>query len=130
MKKNGILNSEISSVLSHMGHYDTIAIADCGLPIPDQVKRIDVALALGKPGFMETLEALLQDFAYEYVILAEESKNNEEFMAQLTQRIPEKHIRFVSHQQLKKETHTCKAVIRTGEIIPYANIILASGVIF
>jgi D-ribose pyranase len=40
MKKIGVINREISQVLARMGHTDTIVIADCGLPIPDQVKRI------------------------------------------------------------------------------------------
>ena len=34
MKRHGILNSNISRVLSSMGHTDRIAIADCGLPVP------------------------------------------------------------------------------------------------
>jgi len=37
---------------------------------------------------------------------------------------------FVSHSQLKELTKNCKAVIRTGETTPYANIILQSGCIF
>ena len=32
MKRQGILNSDISRVLSYMGHTDTICIGDCGLP--------------------------------------------------------------------------------------------------
>lgn len=130
MKKHGILNSEISSVISHMGHYDTIAIADCGLPIPESTKRIDIALSMKHPEFIETLKTLLNDFEYEYAILAEEIKDNPEFLEEIYQLIPAKKVRFISHEELKKETKTCKAVIRTGEIIPYANIILASGVIF
>jgi len=47
MKKHGILNSHISKVLTDLGHTDTIVIADCGLPIPDGVARIDLALELG-----------------------------------------------------------------------------------
>lgn len=47
MKKNGILNSDISSVLSYMGHTDTITIGDCGLPIPENVSRIDLSLTFG-----------------------------------------------------------------------------------
>jgi D-ribose pyranase len=39
-------------------------------------------------------------------------------------------IQFVFHSDLKKMTKTCKAVIRTGETTPYANIILQSGCIF
>lgn len=41
MKKNGILNSDISKVLADLGHTDYIVIGDCGLPIPNQVKKID-----------------------------------------------------------------------------------------
>jgi D-ribose pyranase len=61
MKKNGILNSEISQVLSYMGHTDCIAIGDCGLPIPNETERIDLALAFGIPTFMQTLEIVAKD---------------------------------------------------------------------
>ena len=40
MKRHGILNSNISRVLSSMGHTDRIAIADCGLPVPEGTERI------------------------------------------------------------------------------------------
>ena len=36
MKRHGILNSDISRVLSYMGHTDRICIGDFGLPIPDE----------------------------------------------------------------------------------------------
>ena len=39
-------------------------------------------------------------------------------------------VEFVPHTALKAATRDCKAVIRTGEITPYANIILQSGCIF
>lgn len=51
MQKIGILNSEIAKVLADMGHTDTIVIGDCGLPVPDGVKKIDLALKLGTPRF-------------------------------------------------------------------------------
>ena len=74
MKRNGILNSEISRVLSYMGHTDRIAIGDCGLPIPDEVERIDLALTFGEPKFLHVLELVLQDMKVEKIILAEEIK--------------------------------------------------------
>lgn len=61
MKKEGILNSDISRVLSYMGHTDWICIGDCGLPIPDEVERIDLALEFGVPTFMKTLEVVAKD---------------------------------------------------------------------
>ena len=39
-------------------------------------------------------------------------------------------VEFVPHSALKEMTRRCKAVIRTGEATPYANIILQSGCIF
>lgn len=113
-----------------MGHLDMIAIADCGLPIPKETKRIDITLAFQKPGFIETLEVLLRDFRYEYVILAEEIKDNIPLLQNIKKMIPEESIRYISHEAFKLETKACKAVIRTGETISFANMILVSGVIF
>ncbi|MGA5689999.1 D-ribose pyranase [Cytobacillus pseudoceanisediminis] len=129
MKKNGILNSEISKVLSEMGHTDTIVIADCGLPIPKEVKRIDLALKQGTPSFLEVLEALVADMEIEKVTLAQEIKDfNAELEDVLENKFTDKD--YVSHEEFKKLTQQAKAVIRSGEAAPYANIILHSGVIF
>lgn len=133
MKKNGILNSEISRVLSYMGHTDCIAIGDCGLPIPDETERIDLALAFGIPTFMQTLEIVAKDMKIEKIILAEEIKeNNPDILREIENLFSNCDIEteFVSHSQLKEKTKDCKAVIRTGETTPYANIILQSGCIF
>lgn len=133
MKKNGILNSEISRVLSYMGHTDCIAIGDCGLPIPDETERIDLALAFGIPTFMQTLEIVARDMKIEKIILAEEIKeNNPDVLREIENLFSNCDIEteFVSHSQLKEKTKDCKAVIRTGETTPYANIILQSGCIF
>lgn len=69
MKEHGILNSEISKRLSDLGHTDLIAVGDCGLPI-DSDKKIDLALKLGEPKFINVLEVLLEDFGCEHYILA------------------------------------------------------------
>ena len=44
MRKTALLNSNISEVISKMGHTDGLAIGDCGLPIPESTQRIDIAL--------------------------------------------------------------------------------------
>ncbi len=133
MKRAGILNSEISRVLSYMGHTDCLCVGDCGLPIPDEVERIDLALAFGEPTFMRTLEILVQDMKVEKIVLAEEIKTlNPTVLEQVEALFAGQNIEteFVSHVELKQRTHDCKAVIRTGETTPYANIILQSGCIF
>lgn len=135
MKKNGILNSDISRVLSYMGHTDQIAVGDCGLPIPEETERIDLALKFGVPGFMEVLCEVKKEMKIERIILAEEIKTKNpkilEQILQLFDRAEEDcEIEYVSHEELKEKTHTCKAVIRTGETTPYANIILQSACLF
>lgn len=133
MKKNGILNSDISRVLSYMGHTDCIAVGDCGLPIPDETERIDLALMFGVPTFMQTLRVVSEDMKIEKVILAEEIKDkNPKVLKEIEELFEGQEIEFefVSHTELKEKTKDCKAVIRTGETTPYANIILQSGCIF
>ena len=133
MKKAGILNSDISRVLSYMGHTDRIAICDCGLPIPEEVERIDLALKFGVPTFMETLATVAEDMKIEKIVLAEEIKQqNPAVLRQIEALFAGQNVEteFVSHVQLKEQTKHCKAVIRTGETTPYANIILQSGCIF
>lgn len=135
MKKKGILNSDVSRVLSYMGHTDRIAVADCGLPIPEETERIDLALRFGEPSFLSVLEALLDDMEVEAVVLAEEIRtHNPELLERVELLLLGKgvdvELQFIPHTQLKEETRGCRAVIRTGENTPYANIILQSGCIF
>ncbi|WAA09266.1 D-ribose pyranase [Fervidibacillus albus] len=129
MKKSGILNSEISKVLADLGHTDTIIIADCGLPIPQGVKKIDLSLELGKPSFLEVLEIVQRDMIIEKVTLASEIvEQNKPLFNQLTDQYSD--IEFVTHEVLKEQSKKAAAIIRTGEASPYANIILQAGVIF
>ncbi|QHS23391.1 D-ribose pyranase [Virgibacillus sp. MSP4-1] len=129
MKKHGILNSDISAILSNLGHTDQIAIADCGLPIPDHVPKIDLALRLGQPTFLDVLHEVLEDMEVEKMIWAKEikGKNTKLHNQMENQQIP---FDYVTHEELKEACKHVKAVIRTGECTPYANVILQSGVIF
>lgn len=130
MKENGILNSEISKRLSDLGHTDLIAVGDCGLPI-DPDKKIDLALKLGEPKFIDVLEVLLEDFGCEQYILASEIKkenpDQEVAIKNLLEDVPSD---YISHEDFKKKLDDVKFVIRTGENTPYSNIILKSKNIF
>ena len=131
MRKGNLLNSSIVSTLSKLGHTDQITIADAGLPIPNNVERIDIALIKNVPSFIETVKAIKADLIVEKVILAEEIKTeNVEVLNVLESLFENITFEFVSHEVLKEKTTASKAVIRTGECTPYANIILQSGVDF
>ena len=132
MKKHGILNSEIAKVLTDLGHTDKIAIGDAGLPVPDGVKKIDLALTLSEPAFISVLQVVLSDMKVEAVVLAEEIKeqNASQLAAVKAKLTDNEHISYVSHEEFKEQLKDVKAVIRTGEATPYSNIILQSGVLF
>ena len=131
MKKHGILNSSITEVIAKMGHGDMIAIGDCGLPIPDCTKRIDIALIKNVPSFIETLKAVMEDFQTEEVLVAKETLEVSPMVyREIKELAGSAKITIISHEDLKKSLNTCKAVVRTGEQTPYANIILKSGVVF
>ncbi|MBO0450358.1 D-ribose pyranase [Enterococcus sp. MJM12] len=132
MKKHGILNSEITKVLADLGHTDQITIGDAGLPVPHGVAKIDLALKFGLPSFNDVLLAVLSDMAIEKVVLAEEIKTQNAQQLQAVLKALPKGVKivYVSHTEFKKQTQNSKAVIRTGEVTPYSNIILQSAVIF
>jgi D-ribose pyranose/furanose isomerase RbsD len=72
MKKGTVLNSDISSVISRLGHTDTLVVCDAGLPIPRSTARIDMALTQGVPTFMQVLGVVTQEMQVEAAILAAE----------------------------------------------------------
>ncbi len=131
MKRYGILNSHISKVLADLGHTDTIVIADAGLPIPEGVKKIDLAIKPGNPSFKEVVNAIAEDMIVEKVIIASEiEEGNLNHATYIKEKFINQKIEQISHEDFKQLTKQAKAVIRTGEITPYANCILQSGVFF
>jgi D-ribose pyranase len=129
MKKGGILNPQLNRIISEMGHGDMLIIADAGLPIPREVERIDLALKCGTPSFKEVLQAVFSELQIEEAYVAKEIKEKNPQTLKLISSIIEE-VKFISHEELKELSKQARAIIRTGECSPYANIILISGVIF
>ena len=136
MKRTPLLNRHISCLIAGLGHRDEIVLADAGLPGPDGVPVIDLAVVQGVPGFFEVLAAIRTELAIEEAVYAEEC--NAELQSKLTtnleswaeeQKLPIT-INTISHEAFKDRNRQAKAIIRTGETTPYANLILVSGVVF
>lgn len=131
MKKQGILNSHISKILTDLGHTDYIVVADIGLPIPSGVPKIDLALTYGTPAFQQVVDLIADDMVIEKVILAEEIRTDNPSQANyLENKFSGSQIDWCSHEKFKELTRYAKVVIRTGEATPYANCILQAGVHF
>ena len=131
MKKTAVLNSHISSAISTLGHYDLLTINDAGMPIPNDDRRIDLAVTKSLPCFIDVLETVLTEMEIQKIYLAEEIKTeNPDMLAAIETRLPETPISFIPHTEMKQELNNCHAFIRTGEMTPYANILLESNVVF
>lgn len=131
MKRDGILNEHINLIISRLGHTDLLAISDCGLPIPEGVLRVDISLVKGIPSFREVVKAVSNELVVERAFIAREMRErNVECYDFLLGLLPGIEIVEIPHEELKKMLSKVKAVIRTGEATPYANVILESGVSF
>lgn len=130
MKKKGILNSHIAKVLADLGHTDTIVIGDAGLPVPDGVLKIDLALTPGSPSFQKVVQVVLDDMVVEKVTMASEIKENNPIQYEFMLDYFSQNIEYVTHENFKQMTENAKAIIRTGETTPYSNCILQAGVFF
>ncbi|PWC09323.1 D-ribose pyranase [Brenneria roseae subsp. americana] len=139
MKKAVLLNSEVSSVISRLGHTDRLVIGDAGLPIPDTTTRIDLALTHNVPTFLQVVNAVISEMQVEAAILAEEIiENNPKLHDALLDQLKqlERHqgnsiaLHYVSHEDFKIQSGKSRAIIRSGECSPYANVIFCAGVTF
>ncbi|WP_417697093.1 D-ribose pyranase [Psychromonas sp.] len=134
MKKSALLNAKLSHCIASLGHFDEVTICDAGLPIPIQVERIDLALTHGVPGFLETVKVVLSEMHITGVIVAEEMKlvspKLHEALLAIIKTYQAVEVTYVSHDAFKAKTFNSKAIVRTGECTPYANVIFQSGVVF
>lgn len=131
MKKTKVINSDISRVIAQMGHFDKLGIGDAGMPVPPMTEKIDLAVDNGIPSFMEVLNNVLEELEVQRIYLAEEIKSeNPAILEAIQKRLPDTPVTFIPHNEMKQELNNVHAFIRTGEMTPYANILLESGVVF
>ena len=114
MKKSGVLNAQLSHVIATMGHTDTLVVADAGLPALLDVLRA-VAGELQVEGLMVADE-----------LLARDSPLPDAFRAVF----PGVLLAHTPHEEFKRASAHARAIVRTGETTPYANVLLRSGVTF
>ncbi|NLU71305.1 D-ribose pyranase [Streptomyces sp. HNM0575] len=131
MKKSGILNRHLAGALAMLGHTDGVVVCDAGLPIPvgPGLMVVDLAFRPGVPPFAEVLDGLLDELEVEAATAASEVEDaNPETSALLHERFPD--LELVPHDQFKARTRHARLVVRTGEVKPYANVMLRCGVPF
>jgi len=130
VKRTPLLNAELSHVIASMGHGDMLVIGDAGLPIPDGPRRIDLAVMRGVPLLTEVLQAVLSEMQVEGVVVASEALDGERALPAWYPESLGIAPQAVSHEEFKRRSAMARAIVRTGECTPYANIMLIAGVSF
>lgn len=130
MKKTTVINSNLSRVIAQMGHYDTLGVGDAGMPVPVGTEKVDLAVTNGLPSFVDVVKNILSELQLQEVYLAEEIKTENPQQLAAIKEIIDVPIKFTPHDKMKADLSNAKAFVRTGEMTPYANIILVSGVTF
>jgi D-ribose pyranase len=138
MKKTALLHGELSHLIATLGHGDALVIADAGLPVPPGTRCIDLALTRGVPSFEQVLAAVLSEMQVERAVHATELLDAQPALAAMLQArlrdgsatADEASLSHVVHAEFKRRTAGVRAIVRSGEFTPYANVILYAGVVF
>ncbi len=129
MKEIGIINRELSRVLSEQGHGDLLMVVDAGFAIPKGADVVDISLAENCPMVIDTLRVLKKYFSVEKLIFANDTQDvSPSLFHNITELFgADVPVEIVSHPQIKEISKSVKAVIRTGDFTAYGNVILVSG---
>ncbi|HYW65156.1 MAG TPA: RbsD/FucU domain-containing protein [Candidatus Dormibacteraeota bacterium] len=129
MLKNGILNPAINSLLSRVRHTNTLVIADRGFPYWPQIETLDISLVDDIPSVLEVFKAIQANFVIGKIVMADEFRrvNNVQTLHSFEQCFGEIPVTFETHTQFKLRVPLAIGLIRTGDTVQYANMILESA---
>jgi D-ribose pyranase len=131
MKKHGFLSAPVAEIIATMGHTDRLIVCDAGFPVPIGVPRIDLAVTANMPPFPAVLRVLLGELAVErYILAAETEQVSPDRYAEILDLLPGVPHDTVPHTEFKLLAREARAAIRTGDFVPYSNILLIAGVVY
>jgi D-ribose pyranase len=127
VKKQGFLSAPVAELIALMGHTDRPIGCDAGFPAP----RIDLAITPDLPPLPAARRVLLDDLAVEPFVVAHELQEvSPERYAEILDMLPGVPLDLVPHAKFKQSARAVRGVIRTGDFVPYSNIMLVAGVVF
>ena len=128
MKRGGVLSPALSHLLASTGHTDYFTVCDRGFPVPEGPERIDLALVDDIPTVLDVLAAVIAEWSLDRVLITHEMDAiSPDRVAEMRGLLGEVPFERVSHGQLKRLAQGARATVRTGDTVPYANIIVVSG---
>jgi D-ribose pyranase len=129
MLKTGILNPQINSLLSRVRHTNLLVIADRGFPFWPRLETVDISLADGIPTVLQVLQAIRPNFQFGRAWMAREflRENSATTRGAFAAALRGVQLRHEPHLRFKKRVPQAVGLIRTGDTLQYANVILESA---
>ena len=129
MLKSGIINPALLSLIARIRHTNTLVIADRGFPFWPQIETIDLSLIADVPTVLQVVDAIRANFVIGQVHAAQEflAANDASRQAEFRRRFEGVPLHFEPHAEFKLRVPRAIGLIRTGDSIPYANLILESA---
>ena len=129
MLKSGILNPALLHLLARIRHTNTLVIADQGFPFWPQIETVDLSLVSGLPTVLQVLDAVRANFTIGQAWAAQEflAHNDPSRQSDLRGRFAGIPLGFEPHAEFKRRVPHAIGLIRTGDAIPYANLIIESA---
>jgi len=132
MKKGRILNSELNWLIGTVAHGDIVFVSDAGMAIPENTKRIDLAIERDLPDIPTILKLINDELNIEKVAIAEEQKiynaplHNE--ILHIYRDMPVE-IELLPYSRIIAEyLPKARAVVRTGAFSPWGSVVIFPGI--
>jgi D-ribose pyranase len=124
-----ILNPNLLSLLARVRHTNSLVIADRGFPFWPQIETVDISLCDDIPTVLQALAAIRGDFHPVQAYMAEEflKHNTPDMRKRFAAGLKGVPTSFEPHVEFKKRVPGAIGLVRTGDSVQYANMILVSG---
>lgn len=129
MLTTGILNPQVLSLLARVRHTNTLVIADRGFPFWPRIETVDISLVDDLPRVLDVLKALRGNFHVGRAFMAEEFRaaNTAGTLKAFDAALDGIQVIYEPHVEFKKRVPAAIGLIRTGDTVQYANVILESA---
>lgn len=128
MIKKGIVNGQLLKELALVGDKEFFMVQGIGMPTPQGVPVIDLALIPGLPDMRTCLQAIVETSPMDNYIIPEDlSQKDEKLYKEVTQIMGETKSETMSGIMLREFVKKCKFIVRTGDTNPLAVIALQAG---
>ena len=124
-----ILNPNLLSLLARIRHTNCLVVADRGFPFWPQIETVDLSLTNDIPTVLQVLSAIRPDFHAAAAFMAKEflEQNTPPIRAAFAKALEGIPLTHEPHLEFKKRIPGAVGLVRTGDTIQYANLVLISG---